>query len=388
MALNRSRASRGFTLVELLMATALFAVLGLLMFQIARDAADIWNSGERNRVINQGADAAFTLLATDLRHLWAGAPGAYEQDARLVSSARRQGYGQPPDLSFRRSQGLAFTRLLHEHRELTWLRRAGDAAGGQATTSLLGEPDPLLLQPTSGLAESLFFTTILPGDELPSLMRCVRTPIGGPTTLTDPERWSDVGRLLADALPIAEDVLFFGVEFWVPGAAAWSREEWVEPTPDEGAAGAMKAGKVAPIFATATWDSTRGLSDDLPTYLGEDSLWDASDDATPALVRLTLVLAAGLPTGQVRETLGIEGRRLRLTDVRFLRDDEERPEFVLVDHEWMRILEEGVTSTEIVVERGARDTEIASHATGAVARIGRTFRRVVRLPTAREKVSR
>lgn len=378
-----ARRARGFTLVELLLATALFSVLGLLMFQIASDAAEVWNDGERNRVLNQRADAAFALLAADLRHVWGGAPGVYEQDARFVSLPRRRVTGEGETARARVSQALGFTRLLHEQRTSAWLRRAGDTAGAERATSLLGNPDPTSLLPTSGLAESLYFTTRLPGADLPSLLRAVRTPIGGPDTLTDPATWDRLDRLLEGALPIADDVLHFGVEFWRPGTDAWTAAEWVEP---ETPAGGQPPGP--PLFATTSWDSTRALASELPGHVGEESLWDGSDDATPLLVRITLVFGADLPTGRLREALSAEGRRLRVADVRFLRDDEERPEFVLVDDEWMRLAGDGTSSTELLVERGARATEASAHDLGATVRVGRTFRRVVRLPAARPGVDR
>lgn len=375
------RAARGFTLIELLLATALFAMLSLLMFRIASDAAEVWNDGERNRVLNQRADAAFALLSDDLRHTWAGVPGAAEQGARFVVLPRREELGDDERPRPRVSDGLAFTRLLHEQREAAWLRRAGDRAGAEGTTSLLGEPDADLLRPTAGLAETLVFTTLLPGDGLPSLMRVVRTPIGGARPLTDPDEWTRLDRLLPDALPIADDVLFFGVECWRPGADAWSADEYEPPaeTSDD-------AAPPEPLFAARRWDSTRALAPGLPGHVGEDSLWDGRDDAFPSLVRLTLAFGAGLLSGRLGESMGVDDRRLVVDEVRFLRDDEERAEYVLVDHEWMRLLDAGVGSREFVVERGARGTVAAPHDEGATVRVGRTFRRVVSLPAARPRV--
>ena len=53
---------RGFTLLELLAAAALFSVLGVLLFQMVRSAMDVWSTGERNREL---VEHSFAKLPAD-----------------------------------------------------------------------------------------------------------------------------------------------------------------------------------------------------------------------------------------------------------------------------------------------------------------------------------
>jgi len=358
------RSARGFTLLELLAAAALFSVLGVLLFQMVRSAMDVWGTGERNRELSDRAAAALQLLATDLRDAWAGAPGGPVPGALLCTwRAEDDDRDGEPE---RRRPLLRFTRLCHEQATLEWLSRAGDVAGGQDSVASLLPRDPTGLRPTGGLAESLYTLSERKDLPLPALVRVVRSPAGGERSLLDPALPEQRDRMLADAAVVADDVLFFGVEFWGPGTSSWSRD-----------GGTLTA-----------WDSTRGLlppgDPDFPFGVGPASLADASDDVWPRLLRLTLVLdrAQGATTaGSLSEPVGPDARRLRLASADLLRD-EEPPDHLLVEDEWVAV--ESVDGRDVQVRRGARGTQAATHGEGARVRAGRTFRRVLELPAGRE----
>lgn len=358
------RRARGFTLVELLAAAALFAMLAVLLFQMVRSAMDVWGTGERNRELSERATAAFELLATDLRAAWGGSPGGAPPAALLFTWRTEDDDGD--GLPERRLPLLRFTRLLHEQSTLEWLARAGDAPGGeQAVTGLL-PVDPATLRPTGGLAESLYTLARRPGLPLPVLVRGLRAPAGGERSLLDPALAAQPDRLLADCVPVAEDVLWFGCEFWGPATADWG--------PDGG--------------ALTAWDSTRGVlapgDPEFPYGAGPDSLERPHDDAWPRLLRLTLVLdraAGATASGTLAAGVSADERRLRLAGASFLRD-EEPPDHLLVEDEWVAVA--AIEGDEVRVTRGARGSVAASHPDGARVRAGRTFRRVLRLAAGRE----
>ena len=358
------RRQRGFTLLELLAAAALFSVLGVLLFQMVRSAMDVWSTGERNRELSDRANAAFELLAADLRDGWAGSAGA-GVPAALLCTWRPEDDDRDGEADRRRPL-LRFTRLCHEQSTLEWLARAGDTAGGQDSVTGLAPRDPSGLRPTGGLAESLYTLASRKDAPLPALMRAVRMPAGGERSLLDPSLAEQKDRLLADAVPAADDVLFFGVQFWGPGTTGW-----------DAGGGAFTA-----------WDSTRGLippgDPDFPFGVGPASWTDSSDDIWPRLVRLTLVLdrAQGAASaGSLAEPVGAEAKVITVADGGFLRD-EEAPDHVLIDDEWLQVT--GIDGRTLQVQRGARGTVPAVHVDGARVRTGRTFRRVLALQAGRE----
>lgn len=362
------RRQRGFTLIEVLAATALFAVLGTMLFQIVRGAMNIWSSGERSRELHDRASAALDALAIDLRDLWPGLTGAAEQDSRFLCSWREEGATGGPAFTV---PVLRFARVCHEARTLSWLRRAGDVAGAQDAAELLTGQESKDLLPTGGLAESLYTLAVLPGQHLPSLVRRFRTPIGGQGSLLDAGLPEQRERMLKGAIVLADQVLYFGVACWAPGTTHWDKP------PDA-------TGVAAPVV----WDSTRGLlppeDPGFPFGRGPASLLDGSDDLFPRRVRLTLVLddsAGDTAGGALAEAVSAESKRIVLASTTFLRE-QAAPDHVLVEGEWMKVTD--LDGRTLSVVRGVRGTTAVSHADGAKVRAGATFERVLELPAARE----
>ncbi len=347
MALSTSRSPRsraGFTMVELLTATALFTVLSMLMFQMVRGALDVWKSGESNRELNDRAEAVFDLLAHDLRHVWPGVMGAAEQDARLVCSDRVEAAGS--GVLFR-TPVLRFTRVLHEARTRPWLREAGRRPGAAAVARPDGRADAAELGATGGLAESLYTRVRAGLDGRPALVRRVRLRAGGSGSLVAADLVERPDRLLVDAVEIATDVLYFGCTF---------------------------------DAELEVWDSTRGLlsRDEFPHAVGSASLWAGHDDVWPRSVRVELVLDDGGESWQLVSGLGVQGDRLELRG----RVAPEVGARLLLDHEWVELLD--VRAGELIVARGVRGTVPAAHDGGVVVRRGRAFERTFVLPAGRE----
>ena len=365
------RSTRGFTLLELLLATSLFALLGTLLFQVTQSAMDLWVEGERDRDLHDRASAALDVLAEDLHHLWLGQPGASVQDARLLCSMREDDL-DGDEIDDLRTPVLRFTRLCHEARALEWLRRAGDDAGGEGIATLAPGDASAALQPNGGLAESLYMLSPMAGEELPVLIRRFRTPIDRDGSLTAPDLVDRRDRLMQDGIPVAHGVLYLGIELWGPDTTRWS--DTTGASPDR---------------ALRTWDSTRGVippnDPSFPYGVSADSYEDPRDDLFPSRIRIVLELDPGSGAGRLADGIGPDTKEVTLSSARLFAGTRE-PEFLLIDWEWMRILSRD--GRKLSVERGARGTPALEHAVSAPVRIGRRMERVVAIPTARAGVRR
>lgn len=362
------RRRRGFTLIEVLAATALFALLGTLLFQMMQGAMDVWSRGERVRASEESASAALDLLAEDLRHLWTGVAGEPVTEARLFCEpvpVDIDGDGTGDGLATR----LRFSRVLHEARSLPWLRRAGETPAAEGYATLTGDEDPVGLLPTGGLAETLYVVVQPAGEPLPVLLRCVRTPLGGVGSLLDPDVLLTDAQLMGAGVAVVGRVLHFGVDAWTPATTAWESDAGHGDVP-----------------ATPFWDSTRGViptgDPRWPYAVGDTSLEDGRDDVFPAMLRLTLALDPyddrRAAPGVLAEPLGAEGKTLRLRAA--LGGDDRAPSHVWIDGEWMVVTD--VDGRSVSVARGDLPR---AHDAGAAVRVGRVFTRYVRIPTARER---
>lgn len=366
---------RGFTLVELLAATALFAVLGTMLMQLVQGGMELWSRGERVRDLEERAQTVLELIAEDLRHSWSGAGSAGEAAARFLVETRPLADDAHGALQGRTSV-LRFSRLAYEQRSLPWLRRAGEQPGAERASTLSGGEDPTELLPSGGLAEALYSCALLPDQELPVLLRRLRSPLGGQGSLLADE-FVDFERLLTwDGVLLVDRVLHFAVRCWAPDTEAWE----------------LPAG-VQGVAATTAWDSTRGLlAPDDPSFphgRGAASLLDAHDDMFPPAVCLELVLdpfvESGAAPARLAAELGPEDTRLRLSGSR-IAGDERLPRLLWIDGEWLAV--QHMKGDELLVERGRRGTAPARHLQGSAVRVGQLFERVVLLPGAREGFER
>jgi len=207
-------------------------------------------------------------------------------------------------------------------------------------------------------------------------VRRVRTPVGGAGSLLAPELIERGDRLLIDAVPLAERVLYMGVRCWGPDTTIWEASEDISGVP-----------------ALMTWDSTRGLTavgeQAFPFGRGPDSAGRDFDDMYPPAVLLELVLdpyeSAARASAALAEPAGQSATHLLLTRSS-LGGDDRQPDHLWIDGEWVRLLE--LDGRRAKVERGVRGTLAAEHDALTPVRVGQTFRRVVRLPSARENYER
>lgn len=384
--------SRGFTLIELISAVAIFGVLAAMLFQMIKGSLDVWRTGEQGRQTQEKGVVLMDEIASDLRMLRADpAPGVSLLGAGS-SRSRRAAAGTAPevrlgceyaafdlDMDGRDESILQRLRLVRSCPEELFdarLRRAGTVPGGEAFSSDVGEAQEAVRAP-GGLAEVGYAVLRLPAKEsdpaLLSLYRLFRTPIGGDDSLFHTNLFDRPKGLESQAVPLADNVLHLGFEFWSRDTRSWDDE----PDTD-----------VGPL---TVWDSTRGALLEEGTYndfllsKGEESLSRGDDDVFPRRIRVTLVLAMDLDsvtTIRLVAGVGPAGRSLRVDNLKEFEGSRQGDQYLKVGGEWMKWTR-GVAD-ELKVVRGQRNSAALAHEIGARVHLGRTFRRVVEIPVFRE----
>lgn len=376
-----NRKARGFTLIELITAVAIFAVLATMLFQIVRGALDIWSLGEGTRESIEKTSSVLDAIAADLRMTAAEQPpsmgGAAAAPVRFLADWGTydfDGDGQEESSI----QRLRFARACPEERTDERIRAAGDSAGGRAAFNDALVSTRRAAAP-GGLAE-VAWATVRPSTKgadpaLLTVVRAFQTPIGledgwlsppGTAVLDDPQHW------LKNGVQVADNVLYLGCEFWWRDTRGWDE-------PVDSATG--------PLIA---WDSTRALlatgkeSHPFLLALGPDSLTLPDDDVFPRRVKVTLTIARDADL-QVESRLADElpesAKTLRATSTAIFKASAPH-KFVKIEGEWLAWTE--VRGGDVVVQRGARGTAPASHAAGARIHVGETVERIVEIPVFRE----
>ncbi len=375
MSTVRTTSTRGFTLIELMTAIAIFAVLAGMLFQIVKGGLDVWRMGEGNRQALEKGTALLDEIARDLRMIRADNPlGATDPPIRLLADYGLFDMNQD-DVEETLLQRLRFVRSCPEERFDDTIRRAGDAVGGQGVTSDVGVRSSFVGAP-GGLAEIAYGSVRVPGKDqdtsLLTLYRMFQTPVGGETSLFRSTWFEQPAKLLDAAVPLADNVLFLGFELWSRDTRSF----------DE-----------APNTATGplnVWDSTRAtLLDEIGhnRFLlakDESSLAHTHDDVFPRRIRATLVLERDQDEAYVPhllEPVPASATMLRLDSVRSIDAKSPYP-FVKVDGEWMKW--KRIVENQLVVERGQRGTAALGHAAGARVHVGETFQRTIDIPVYRE----
>jgi len=370
------RRSAGFTLIELLSAIAIFAILAGMLFQMIRGSLDIWRMGEGERESQEKGQLLLNEIAAELRMIRAdSAPGDSLVPVRLISD-----YGlfdlnldQKDDSVLQR---LRFVRSCPEELMQAGLRRAGDLPGGTARSSDT-EVTSAQARAPGGLAEVAYATLRLPEKNadpaLLSLYRLFRTPIGGDDSLFASKLLDRPQQLEREALPLADNVLFLGFEFWSRETRGWS-----EPPDQEG----------GPL---TVWDSTRGSlleRRNFNSFLlakSAESERQPDDDVFPRRIRVTLVLARDedeSATATLKNAVGSVSKTILVENLAPFSGGSEVYPYLKIDGEWMRF--SPGAGSELKVIRGQRRTVPMPHEPGARIHRGRTFSRVVEIPVYRE----
>jgi prepilin-type N-terminal cleavage/methylation domain-containing protein len=407
----KSCRSRGYTLLEMLIAMSLLVLLGGGLVTLLRESIATWNTAENRGKLYEEARAVLDRVADDLRSTVIRSHAAGDDSWVEFLS----------DLGPGGKQRLRFVRATSGETADSVLRKGGTYLSTRAPAAYDGredtrEADEGFLAAPGGLMEVLYAQDPRPGKRW--LWRGVRSPVGGPDSLfidanlgeeravrlkaesksapadeKKPEAVpgeplpADEERgfyLRAVAVPVCKDVLFLGFNFWLPATSTW-RE--VPPLRDP------KPGQES--GPTPFWDSTRAILDldgDRDEFVWKreaGSLDDPKDDVFPEQVQITLTLGEGenaMPP-RLAEELGDGMKTLTLSRELLLPDDPE-DRYVLVDDEWIAIEKaEGTKLTVAPDGRGERWTKAVKHDRGTQVELGTTFRRVVEIPGSRPGVS-
>jgi hypothetical protein len=373
----RQRASiarRGLTLVELVLALGLLALLVVALTQLVDSTFQIWRRAESVREDLTARSALFTQLVDDLDGLTAAEGGdlwcdwgTYDHDADGIATR------QWPRLRLvRRARAEELVRL--GLRESTGTAGGGRLSGGAAPLlevlwMVVPETYPELIEARAAAEVSGSAAPGFPGDGV--LLRGERLVEGGGASLLDPDFLSASGRPPAGALEeVAEGVLW--LEFLFAAQTTVLRDGWnpgVE-LPDAARAWDARGERLDPTI-TAWNQGHRGHPERRPDEL-----------LFPRRLRVALEIESE------------ESRRARAKSTAVLESDSgllqvDRPErlpaegtWILMGEEWLRLLSSG--SREVRVERGARGSVAARHPIGTPLLFGERHVREVVVPLHRE----
>jgi prepilin-type N-terminal cleavage/methylation domain-containing protein len=406
---TRDRA-HGFTLLELLVAMALFAILGVAVVALLGQGMAIFSEGTADTTMQDRLQAVLPLVRNDLAAMVPVEtpevlPPPVSEEARAQASAgQTPPPAEPPAVRLRsgwlRLQDLptdwapayyvAFVRANARESEDPLLREAGTITVAPGTPARAYDPAAVdsgqrgnLLAP-GGMLEIVWIA--VPEDPSPdrrtgpvtpdatwnpgvlTLYRLFRAPVGGDKTLLDPSHFDTLAKIRAAGRPIHDGVLHFGVTFHNVFARSFA----------DGAGGGRAAD--GEPYSGPVWDSTRALDKQFPLYRGPESLADVRDDVFPSAARIDVTLAIEGPYGFGRgETLLASGvspdeKRLVLESVDPLYVAGPSERFLKVQGEWMSTTFEAIETSErrVTVQRGRRGTTAVDHPAGAPVYVGRS----------------
>jgi prepilin-type N-terminal cleavage/methylation domain-containing protein len=350
-----TRCTRGFTLLEIIVAMGVFTILGFGATALLVTGLSSWRMAEGRRDAAERAELIFETLNGDVACLYTDAARAPTR-AILYSDYEKEG-----------RQRLIVARTVPPPGADPRLASAGRTMAARETIDGSGDLDGLkrnVLRSPGDLLSAVYF---LSSDE--KLYRAAVTPEKTHGEILAP--WGEKGAQL-----VAEGVMHLEYNFWSPKTTAWRGGE----------------NTIGPSYF---WDSTRGLGSEQATaeeaarrfvFNRSGSLEDPRDDLFARLIEVKVVLSMPHRGGSayLTEDLSAVATRVSVSGAADY-PAEEGEHFVKIDQEWLsyeRISADGMAFEGVV--RGRRESQPGTHAAGAVVRHGVTFRMVVRPPPALE----
>lgn len=375
--------TRGFTMLELMVAISIFAVLGLLLMGLLRQGIEKWQVGENQREVYERAHAIFERIGTDLENTFSRAgPRAGQVDSPLDVKflCDNDAHGR---------SRLRFVRTFKGEDADPAANGAGKGTPAAGYTAHLTRRDDVgkQLRPLQGLTEVAYFME--PGTGTSNLMRAERSPIGGAASLFAAGQVDTAEQAAAQALPVSEGVLLCRFMFWSQYTTTWD---------DASPPGSALGDSGGP---TGFWDSTRGIlarpsrrrSKRSPAgwfelAVGPESLNDSIDDIWPVQVRCEVILSAFGVSEAIAfldNDMGVKDRDAAAngTDTFPAEAPAGVERLVLrVEDEWMEYT--AVTPGGFRIgNRGLFGSRTVPHRAGAEIRAGMQFVRAFRIPAAR-----
>ena len=384
-------AAPGFTILELLVAMAMFSILGIAVVSLLGQGLNLFTAGTADTTMQDRVQAILPVIREDFAAIQPAEtpeippPPKPEGVDEVVTPSDTPSMVQGPRIRLNagafplKNLGsdksvlctyVAFVRTNAREGEDPLLRTAGQTPSGlgvqlrpyEPTTVESGTLGNLLA--TGGLQEVAYIA--IPDDpDMPGMLtlyRLFRAPVGGAKSLLElaggvPVNFDTVQKVRAAGRPVLEGVLHFGVTFRNLFATSWTD-----------GAGTGKVSDGAPYVGTV-WDSTRAIDPKFPLHKGKESLGDLRDDVFPAMARIDLTLAIEGPYGFNRgEALlaapaTVDERRIVLSDVEPLFRPGPIERFLKVDSEWMSVNVSGTDYAErrVTVGRGMRMSKPVEH---------------------------
>jgi hypothetical protein len=356
-----ARGRAGFTLVELLLATGLLALLVLLVFQLFDRTLSLWRVGETRRSTMEQATLVADMLADDLRGLEPGAAGdlvvewtKHDLDADGVLDAAW------PRVRMVRIAGAA---------EVGRLRQQASIERAEAVVDATTEP---VLESTA-----------------PELVEVQWAVV--PASLVDADARAE-GRVLRGARLVsdASTKSYFAADFYGASARppAGTTEEvcggvlWLSVA-CAGQSSVVNDGwsiGAEAVDATASWDAWNRDRPDADIHAWNTAWpWMPKSRGRALLPRrVRIELEIERPVDRLRRTrlladLRTEDRQVVVDDVRHLPDFDGA--HLLLGGEWVRVSSRD--GANLTVERGVRGTSPATHARGTLVHWGRSYAREI-----------
>jgi prepilin-type N-terminal cleavage/methylation domain-containing protein len=401
-------ARRGFTLLELLVAMAIFSVLGAAVVYMMRQGLGIFTAGTRDQQLQDRQESVLPQVRRDFEGLYVGddfdppppvpedVPAGYDPPPRVPVAIRLRAGPLPVvgglegEMKSIPCPYFAFVVANASEWSDAVLRRAGGSA--DPTQARIYSPAEesaegagASFRPTGGLMELCYVA--IPDDPtfpgLYTLYRGWRGAVGGPGTLLEPESLNSLDAIRKACRPVQRGVIHFGATW----RRVWSKDFELDVTPRPG----ETEGYVGPV-----WDSTRGRDKTFALYKGPESVYDPSDDVFPRWVRLEITLVApsafGFGRGETRlvDPIGDKDLRVRLSDVNPILGAGAEERWLKVGTEWMRTLvtRVDVDKGEVLVERGVRGTRAGPHSAGDWVYVGQAATIEIELPVWRDRFAR
>lgn len=349
------RKSSGFTLAELLVATGIFLLIGVMLVGMLKSGLDVWHRGEARRDVYERGQVILDMIARDLAAAW------IERDpvptkARVAKWDKDTPPWDVPGLVCDRD-ALGRQRIV-----LTKRGRLDRGAGGEVATpqdrAAAPPDDAAVAVPVDEAGQLLQVVYVL--DPEPGQFRLWRgTSAFGSATLT-PEDLADATFVHGAFALVSTGVLDVEYAFWTPETRGWD-----EPV-------GSRAGPAS------RWDSSRAWDERAPCYVGDRSRIECPD-ILPTRVRVTITLLPeadrGAGTGLSAD---LDGNATKI-EVDSTTGFPDPPGAALVEGEWFTY--SGKDGTSFTVdERGARGTRAASHPKGTRVVAGESLSTVVFLP--------
>ena len=411
MSARLERGTTGFTLLELMLAMSIFAILGGTAVYMMRQGASMFGAGARDSEMADRQDTLLPEVMADLARL--ALPDSFDPPALPPSEDDLAGSAPPPPpppvpIRVRsgsitlRDQGdpllktiacpyIAF--VIHTGDEVNHarLRAAGDApvSGETARPYVKAELDKAgaatVFQPTGGLMAVCWIGVPLDATRpsVLTLFRGFQSPLGGADSLLEPASFDTLQEVLARFEKKHEGVLHFAVTWRRAGVTSWE-------------AGSDRGGGDDTPYVGPVWDSTRALERTWPLFREPASLNDSSDDLFPQYARLeaTLIPPAlgGYTRGDTRLTAALaqDTGRLSVERLEPLLAPGGKERFLKIGSEWLGYDAGSVDAVrnEVSVVRGQRGSARASHEAGEEVWVGNASTTVMALPAWRDRTFR